>query len=402
MTAPLILIRTRPLGEGNYGGILQAYAMQQLLIGRGFRAVTDTSRAEIGASRPRLLQVTQTIKTVASYGRVPGLTKQRWVDQAIRPRRDQRLSEFIDRNIRTARIIGEDGVIDRELLGQVQGFLVGSDQVWRARYGRVPSYLLDFLDPGDGRRRIAYAASFGVDNLDEFSQELLDRTRELAQKFDAVSVRELSGTELCQQAWSVHAVPVLDPTLLIERGHYMELANSSAPARGEGGLVKYLLDPSDQVGSAIAASPRLNALRPTNLLPAPPRSVLEYKRRPDRYERPGVEEWLASIARADFVVTDSFHGMVFSIIFNRPFAVVVNHERGAARFASLLSQLGLEDRIAKPGSGDMDRLAVRSVDWGSVNGRLEELRSKSNAFLDGALLGLDGATGPGEPAGVRA
>lgn len=95
---------------------------------------------------------------------------------------------------------------------------------------------------------------------------------------------------------------------------------------------------------------------------------------------PPLEQWLRGFREAEFIITDSFHATVFSIIFNKPFVVYANKGRGAARFMSLLSLFGLEDRLIFK-SKDLDGLTLNSIDYDRVNKKIDYLRSKSLVFL---------------------
>jgi len=99
---------------------------------------------------------------------------------------------------------------------------------------------------------------------------------------------------------------------------------------------------------------------------------------------PGVEQWLQAFAEADVVVTDSFHGCVFSIIYRRPFVVIGNEDRGMARFDTPLDTFGLRDRLVAGGDDAADKVC-RPMDWDRVEARMEEMRRKSMEFLAGAL-----------------
>ena len=94
-----------------------------------------------------------------------------------------------------------------------------------------------------------------------------------------------------------------------------------------------------------------------------------------------IEDWFAEFRDADYVVTDSFHGMVFSIIFNKPFAIVMNPSGGNDRYISLLSQLGLMERIVKDGTLPSDS----AIDWQKINMQLDSLRKTSLEFLKNNL-----------------
>ena len=95
---------------------------------------------------------------------------------------------------------------------------------------------------------------------------------------------------------------------------------------------------------------------------------------------PSVSKWLVGFRDAQFVVTDSFHGMVFSIIFNKPFIVILNIERGASRFISLLSMLHLENRVVAVGE-ELRKELLMPVDYESVNKILDSLKETSLDYL---------------------
>lgn len=105
--------------------------------------------------------------------------------------------------------------------------------------------------------------------------------------------------------------------------------------------------------------------------------------------KPSIETWLENIYNSDFVLTDSFHGMVFCIIFNKPFAIHVNQGRGADRFYSLLSQLNLESRIITQ-MVDIDRIIMEPINWNDTNKKLAILKKESMKFLTDALSSKNG------------
>ncbi|MCK5603217.1 polysaccharide pyruvyl transferase family protein, partial [Candidatus Pacearchaeota archaeon] len=96
---------------------------------------------------------------------------------------------------------------------------------------------------------------------------------------------------------------------------------------------------------------------------------------------PPVEDWLMAFRDAEFIITDSFHGCIFSIIFNKPFLAIGNEQRGLARFKSLLSISGLERRLISHIKDLTDEKIVESIDWNRVNSLIEKERQKSLNFL---------------------
>ncbi|KIZ32651.1 hypothetical protein OO18_29565, partial [Raoultella ornithinolytica] len=103
------------------------------------------------------------------------------------------------------------------------------------------------------------------------------------------------------------------------------------------------------------------------------------------YQYPSVETWLKSFADAEFIVTDSFHGTVFSILFNKPFIALCNKERGAARFTSLLQMFNLESRLVTDCNDVDDDTLFSAIDYEHVNEILSQLRVQSFKFIERAL-----------------
>ena len=377
-----VLITTLPL-DSNYGGILQAYALQRVVRDLGYRPVTDTSRPRPRPWWKRLRWF------LLKY-------PYRWVRMSLPPQLDWdwrasrlvtvSLRGFIARNIRTASFMDLAWTPRRKarLARRFRTFVVGSDQVWRAAYADIPAQFLTALPPneGDHPRRISYAASFGVDGIAEYSADDRACAAELIQRFDAVSVRERSGVRICRDEFGVRAERHVDPTLLLPARHYREIVSraggSLRPATGR--MLVYRLDANEDFRRLEAVLGEQLSLSPLSLLTPWPPSHRAYAADPTRYVRPSVEHWLASFASADFVVTDSFHGCVFSILFNRPFVVFTNVARGATRIDSLLEVVGLEHHRVEAGAVRIDD-RVFTPDWDTVNRVLDSERARGLLFF---------------------
>ncbi len=253
----------------------------------------------------------------------------------------------------------EGAVVEKYRFGAL---VVGSDQIWRPEYNRkVESCFLDFAADWN-IRRIVYAASFGKDEW-EVSEELMCACSALAKRFDGVSVREASGVELCKKHLGVEAAHVLDPTLLLQKEDYCKLC-SAIPVR-EAFVFAYILDESTEKTDDVRRFAQKKGL-PYLVKSAGP------KVRPDDT----MELWLAYFRDAAFVVIDSFHGMVFSINFNKGFYVYSNGQRGKSRFESLLGELGLESRMVESLPGSDEPIA-----WMEVDRKLEAERDRSLRWL---------------------
>jgi len=379
-SAGSILIRTLPLSS-NYGGILQAYALQRILGRLGAETAVDVSRASSTQLErfPRLR--TSAKRIVARLGYSGPLSPQGLLFDGVTraPKR------FVARRINVVQLFDSPGSLNRSVLDVAGGFVVGSDQVWRRAYGDVCSYLLNFLPADDPRPRIAYAASFGRDDLDEYEPDVLAESARLVQRFDAISVREASGVRLAHDQWGVQAELHVDPTLLLDSEHYAELAGEARDPLPSGSLIDYVLDDEPGTRAVVAGVAGVLDEMPRSLMPPSPSSYRAYLRRPHLYRKPSVEAWLGAIGGARFVVTDSFHGTVFSILNNVPFIAVVNRDRGASRFESLLDTFGLRGRLLEPGEVVRPDLAIDPIDWDAVNARIEHERQRSMEYLRRAL-----------------
>lgn len=367
---------------GNYGGILQCYALQTVLRRLDYDVVVMKARAGLG--RPlrvrwkcylrRLLRtVVLTVKRVFGHERV-----------------DDRFQRNTLQFVKT-HICCKD--VDSPYYFKTNKFdalVVGSDQIWRKEYwSEMDQAFFDFAKSWKHVRRLSYAASFGV-NTWQFDPAETERLANLIRLFDGVSVRERSAVGLCRKYLHVDAEWVVDPTLLLSRGDYVALVRGSdVPARTLGGLFCYMLDDSDLVRAVVSAVAAEREIEPFFIHPR----VWDSTASPRERMLPTVEQWIDSFVKSDFVVTDSFHGCVFSIIFGKPFVVVGNHERGYTRFESLLSMFGLERRMVDSVDGLRQ---VGEIDWNDVSRRLQDARKRSMSFLCRGL----GVCAAGKEAGV--
>ena len=301
-------ILTQPF-RGNYGGILQNWALQRTLRSMGHEPVTIDilPRSTIGRF------ILSTIKSFVLWF-IPSRrrTFQKWSDK-----RNPLFEDFVNRQIVKTHVCRRYSMDIVEEYG-LEALLVGSDQTWRPMYnvGMLSDMFLGFACDFTGKK-VAYAASFGVDYW-EYTERQTSFCASLAQRFDAISVRETSGVKLCERY-----------------------------------LAGYVLDASEESDRVIVEEAEKRGL-----------SIRRYSA--DNHARLTVEEWVAIFRDASFVVTDSFHGTVFSVIFGKPFRSVVNETRGGARFADLLEKYH--------------------------SGTLAEWRQKSFNFLREAFSSLDGKT----------
>ncbi len=350
-------ILTLPL-HTNYGGILQAYALQTVLQQMGHDARHIVERQDTTEPTHNLLGLLkQRIKPFVpdflsrEYGRYTSRFVKRWIKQDCY----SSLREIKPRDY--------DAII------------VGSDQIWRNTYIRMSSFLhtaescfLDFTKDW-AIKRVAYAASFGTDSW-ELGVQQTDTCRQLIKKFDRVSVREDSGILLCREHLGVAANKVLDPTLLLTKQDYLKLFDHTVTKAY--GVMSYILDPSPAKKSIIECVTKKLGTKSfeTNKLPNGRGCI-----------QPPLENWLNSFDNADFIVTDSFHACVFAIIFNKPFLAIPNAARGNSRITSLLTSVNQEFRLVSTSIHHLafDKLMERP------NCDISQPREASLAFINNSL-----------------
>ncbi|MBB5333547.1 glycosyltransferase [Chryseobacterium koreense] len=373
-----IAILTQQLGF-NYGGIIQNYALQRILTNLGHRVITinrgeenPNSKLKIFLNRCKLL-----ILRYVFNERKPIFLDYKKISRTN--------SKFISQNIKLSPLIHTTPMlVDYFSKSKFDAVLVGSDQVWRPNYSpNILNFYLDFLQSQNDLKKISYAASFGTDKW-EYSEIETQICTELIQQFQGVSVREDSGIELCAKHLNRNDVEhVLDPAFLLSAEDYSDLIG---PAKSEVGLFTYFLDESHETLKFVEfCAKTLNLTLHKNQAKLSPYDIKISKIQD--YMIPPIEGWLKGFRDAEFILTDSFHGTVFSILNKKAFFVIVNSERGAARFESILKQLGLEDRLIY----NLERFNLSNlkneINYQTVYSKLEELKKDSLLFLNTHLSG---------------
>lgn len=370
-------ILTLPL-HINYGGILQAYALQTVLERMGHEVYVF--------DKPLEQDTLPVWKMPLSFGK-------RFIRKYILRRKNAEI--FVERNKYrrqktsrhfTQRFIEQN--IHRYVIhhpfdvkeSDFDAIVVGSDQIWRMLYFKsmwedrnAADAFLSFTD-GWNIKRVAYAASFGLDNPDIPSDEI-DACKRAISQFDAVSVREQSGKNAIERLFGIKAEWMLDPTLLLQADDYLHLLQTTRIQK-KNMLMSYILDDNDTIDKLrqyIATDKQLD-VRLTN--------VSTDRRRKALVSQPPLEDWIESFVEADYVLTDSFHACVFSIIFHKQFTVIANEGRGLARFQSLLGLFGLENRlIMRPEQYH----SLPDIDYSEIEKLLCEKRGCCLAFLKSSL-----------------
>ena len=250
-------------------------------------------------------------------------------------------------------------------------FITGSDQVFRfgPNLDDIYEYFLPYVD--DNKKKIAFSASFGVDRetlISNTTKQNIDDISNLLKSFDFISVREKSGVDICENVFDVKAEWIIDPVFIAEKSDYEELiANTSTNYKNK--IVAYVLDTSGKYKKAYKyLSAKYN------------KKVVETAN-----SNISVEDWINSVKDSELFITDSFHGMCFAIIFNKPFICIANKKRGKSRFDSICEMLGIENQCVDSVEEVYKNDCLFNINYEEVNKKIDYERQRGLNFLKTAL-----------------
>lgn len=253
-------------------------------------------------------------------------------------------------------------------------YIVGSDQVWNPDItkGKKLVFFLNFGD--DSIKRIAYGSSFGTDTWKH--PELTEDIKKLLNGFSAISCRESSGINILKNIFNVDATHVLDPTLLFNS--YPELVGNVKQLKT---LVYYPLSSNPQLtdyAKHLAKKLGLSACNANRVKLIPGSKIV--------WNKNSIEGWIKDLAGATFIITTSFHGIAFSLLYHRQFAVLITNKTRSTRITSLLSSLELEDRIYHTlNELDSAKPWTVKIDYKKIDEKLNIMRNFSIQYLKQAI-----------------
>ena len=346
----------------NFGAVLQTYALQQTLLKLPAEAEIIDYRCPWIEKQYRSLLGTGTKKD-----RVKHLLK------AAQSRKiGRRFSGFCEHRL----VLSKRCFLSREELPDIGSrydfFIAGSDQVWNASLtGSDDTYLLDFLS--DSRKKVSYAASFGLSELPEAWKP---RYKTRLESFSALSVRERQGADIVRDLTGREARVHIDPVLLLTAEEWKRIA---APVREENYILVYLMAKTKTIFQFIEELAKRTGCGVVCFGPGVRRPIRA------KYIRTGSpEEFLGCLAKASYVVTNSFHGTAFSILFRKDFFVEMLPEPSKvnSRLEQIITLFDLSDRLIRGGAcGDPQR----RIDYGAVRKILDRERERSLHYLKNAL-----------------
>ena len=331
-----IAILTQPLGY-NYGGIMQAWALQKTIQRMGYDVITIDRQFSKPTNLFLMIKWVYRFLMKSIGKRKAGVFIEKQLSMISINNR-----QFISENLDMSKPLYSTEDLKKYFeIHEFDAVVVGSDQTWRPEYSPcIENFYLDFLKTKN-IKRVAYASSFGVDSW-EYSKELTNICSKLLKLFDFVGVREDSGVDLCKKNLGVNSHHVLDPTLLLTSNDYLNLIGKDRLLESKLGIYTYILDKTKDKDLLIS---KISFELSEQSFNCQATYLLEDGYSTDECIMPDPKDWLAGFANAKYIITDSFHGVVFSIIFRKPFICIVNEGRGSARFKSLLKTLNLEHHM---------------------------------------------------------
>lgn len=347
----------------NYGGVLQAFALEKTIRGMGIDCEILDYYCPFLESQYRGKKLTKfQIKRIGSAILKNGTLK----------RNNNGFLKFVDQYLTTSKIVYKpENISDANKV--YDSFITGSDQVWSpVCAGFDKNYFLNFVDKG--KKKISYAASFGRSELPE---HLKSEYRDLLDSFDAISVREKSGSVIIKDLLNRNAKTVLDPTLLMEKDQWYRLFKKENSRTGY--VLVYLIAEDKELlhfAKQYAAFTNKKVLYVNDRI----------------YKTKGVEnlrnvrpdEWVNLFIHADSVFTNSFHGIAFSMNFEKDFYAFKLKQNMAVneRMINILDMFGLSNRFI---STYEDVENMMPIDYEQINSSLANWRKESLDYLEQSL-----------------
>ena len=351
--------------NNNYGGFLQAFALKKVLEGMGHKVIIINRRPNrVVTLRSKLGDILRGLHLLED--------KQKKLSKYTNQFQKKYLFPYTKKYYSSQEL-------KKCVKYKFDAVIVGSDQVWRYRYFKdwIDDFFCNFLE-GTNISHFSYAASMGSDEM-EYSQDKIEICSKLLKDFKAISVREDSSVKLLKEYFGVeNAQLVLDPTFLLDRQAYIDLFKDKYIKPENPYIFTYVLDDSEEIKQSIEEFSRQKNMPVVNIK-AQTGNINEI----DVIEP--VEKWLYAIYYADYVITDSFHGTVFSLIFNKQFVVYGNIQRGMSRMQDLLNRVELTDRLLKFNEFAGEKL-IEDINWGAVICRISTYKDSSMSFLKTALF----------------
>lgn len=253
-------------------------------------------------------------------------------------------------------------------------WICGSDQIWNTEITRGfnKGFFLDFETKG---KKVSYAVSMGIPKLEEKYEE---QFKESINKIDNISVREETLKEYAEKFADKKVFKSVDPTLLLEVEDYEKLLVKDNKIK-EKYLLIYALGPDErltQIANKLSNERKLKIVE-----------INDFKKRNyfcDQISNAGPEDFITLIKNAECIITNSFHGTIFSIIFEKEFYTITRMNRNS-RMENILSIVDMKDRLLNS-VNEID--SVKPVNYSVAKERLKKEVEMSKKFLEDSILNI--------------
>ena len=265
----------------------------------------------------------------------------------------------------------------KELNKIASKFLIGSDQFFRkGLYHSCGEYIdMDWVD--DSKPKNAYAISFGINKFEGSNLTRLKVAYSL-NRLNNVSVREESGIKLLKEQYYIENPQLcIDPVFLVDKTHYLELISKSDIDTGKNYLLAYILDNNNTKNEIIYGTAEQLGLKIKLIKNA--RTYIS-----ENNLKIYIEDWLKYYYYSDFVITDSFHGLCFALIFRKQFLFIMNKRRGITRFETLINLFGIGNRVIE-NYQEIEEKLKEKIDYSIVDKNITNYRQKSIEYLKKVL-----------------
>lgn len=349
----------------NYGAVLQAWALQKALemLGQDVEVINyKNNKMEAYSGVFNMFGKRKSIKNILSALK----------NTPIRFLRVSRYHRFIRKYLALSELVDKKNI--QKLNNKYDAFITGSDQVWNDYLTDFDdAYFLSFVE--DSQKKNSYAASFG---FSEFPDGTVREYGKRLKSFNKISVREQQGIQLVKEASGRDAVCCVDPTLLLDQKSWEKILVPSKSNKKY--ILIYSLNPIKNLMKYVEElSSRYNldilyiCMEWNNLF--------AYKNIPHlkHLVTPSPERFVSLIHDAEYVLTNSFHGTVFSLIFHKKFYSETDYgTKKNDRIENLLESLGLQQRIIKAEYPNWEE----EVDWDTVDEKIKKMRRFSQSYLE--------------------
>lgn len=377
----------------NYGATLQCYALSKYIENYGHIVdIINVPLIKAGAFRQKSFRERLQNKWKSIYKRINPIKTEDYYIRFLRTKEQLEQDKEYDRqnmllfdafrdkyfpNLTHEYITEEDFINDYP---DADLYIVGSDQVWNPWVTNVQYSLFFFSFVREKKKCISYAACMGGNTNFRYKKDEIYTIKKLLKRFDGISVRDTTGLSILRKRFHIDAIQVLDPTFLPSIDVYNPiLSDSKINAKGCLFSFKFIINDSwVKVIRYIAEKKKLDIRMDSCLIP-----INGLRFRP----KCSVADWLCLIKTSDFIFTDSFHGMVFCILFKKNFIATPSYRGGEERYMDLAKKLGLEDRIFYTPDEVVKHANVwmKPINYDDVFHKIELLRKISFDFINSYL-----------------